>query len=362
MLNVLYIVSTLQKSGPTNQLFNLINNLDRERFEPYLITLSPEPNDSRWADFEKIGVRLTSLKLSRIQGLFFAKRKLNAFLEKLQPDLIHTQGIRADSLLSSLDTKTSWVMTARNFPPEDYLTKFGKLKGNLMVYQHFKAMKKCSYIAACSKTIQAKLKSVNIISTAIQNGVVFPKQTNKREMANEFEKPIFISVGSLIPRKNMSFIISAFNLYRANNKGSLLILGDGFELESLKTAAGENIHLLGNVNNVNEYLLASDVFLSSSLSEGLPNTVLEALSCGIPCLLSDIESHKEIQSEYSTACQTFPLNEGIETLSQTMVDFISSVDKSTKNEAETVAQEKFSAEIMSNNYQEFYLKALNNHV
>src|SRR5690606_9558118 len=103
MKTILYIVSTLKRSGPTNQLFNIIIYLDRSVFEPVLITLSPEPEDSRWQDYQSLGVQMHSLNLSRLGGLFFAKSNLEKLIKKIQPDLIHTQGIRADFLISKLN-------------------------------------------------------------------------------------------------------------------------------------------------------------------------------------------------------------------------------------------------------------------
>lgn len=43
-----------------------------------------------------------------------------------------------------------------------------------------------------------------------------------------------------------------------------------------------------------EYLQCADYTISASLSEGLPNSTLESLACGVPMILSDIDPHKEI--------------------------------------------------------------------
>lgn len=357
---VLYVVSTLTRSGPTTQLHNIIKYLDQEEFEPHLVTLSPEPEDSLLALYEELDVSLYQLNLSRLGGIFKAKKQLEKIIEELSPNIVHTQGIRADSLLSKININGSWLMTSRNYPYDDYPMKFGRLKGGGMARAHISAMRKCSNVIACSKTIANALKPHGIEATAIQNGVNLGGSVHKEAFEmKQLEHPIFITVGSLIHRKNVSYIISAFNLYAERNKGSLVILGDGPEMSMLKTLAqGPRVYLNGNVSNVKDYLKASDYFISASLSEGLPNTVLEALAAGLPVLLSDIPSHHEIAQETSLSCQLFNLGNGEETL----VELLSSIDDifppEAREEAEKLASDVFSAVNMSKNYQGKYKKIL----
>src|SRR5690606_8396576 len=106
-------------------------------------------------------------------------------------------------------------------------------------------------------------------------------------LLSEIPRPIFISVGSLIPRKNMKVLVEAFNVFSKASSGSLVILGGGPEMEKLRSVSCRSIFLQGNVDNVRDYLAGCDYFVSTSLAEGLPNTVLEALAMGLPAILSD---------------------------------------------------------------------------
>jgi glycosyltransferase involved in cell wall biosynthesis len=306
MKKILYIVSTLKRSGPSNQLYNIIRYLDRSKFEPYLITLSPEQKDSRWSDYESLGIQIYSLKMSRLKGFILAKKQIQFLLVKIKPDIIHTQGFRADTLNVKFMNHYVSICTARNYPYYDYTAKYGKIRGNIMAYRHISVLKKLIVIA-CSMTIQTQLKRENITSAVVQNGVdisIYYKIDNKkkydiRKRLGIIEDAfVFVSVGSIIMRKDMQTIIDAFNDARHMRKVQLILLGDGDQLEYLQSQNKNNLILfLGNVNNVIEYLQSADVFISSSLAEGLPNTVLEAMSCGLPCLLSDIPSHREIDKE-----------------------------------------------------------------
>ena len=113
---ILYIVSTLKSSGPINVLFNLIKYLNRDSFEPFILTLSPEPKNSSLSRFQKLGVRVHSLNLSRVQGFIIGKYALKRFVEEHCPDVVHTHGIRADMLSAQCLQPYKRVSTIHNYP------------------------------------------------------------------------------------------------------------------------------------------------------------------------------------------------------------------------------------------------------
>ena len=105
MKKILYIVSTLKISGPINQLSYIIKYLDKQKFQPIVMTLSAEPKeDSMKNYFENVlKIKVETLGLSRLQGLFLAKNNIKQFISQNNIDIVHSQGIRADGLMSKID-------------------------------------------------------------------------------------------------------------------------------------------------------------------------------------------------------------------------------------------------------------------
>jgi glycosyltransferase involved in cell wall biosynthesis len=355
-IKILYLVSTLEKKGPTNQLYYLIKNLDRNLFDAKILTLSKEPENSMKAEFEALEIPVDTLGTGRISGLFKNKKILRKYLKEYNPAIIQSMGIRADSYNSEFDDHYICLTTSRNFPPIDYVKKYGKLKGSLMARKQLDYFKKLT-VVSCSNSIYNQLNQVGIESKVIQNGVDLELYTpkNKKDQSSERKEGfgIFVTVGSLISRKNTKTIVEAFNLL--GSKFHLLVIGEGPEMEELKSLSkNERIAFLGNSKEVNQLLRKADCFISASSAEGLPNAVLEALSCDLPVILSDIEPHKEIVENSVFEILIFNVFDP-ETLKEKILKFTEERDCFLRKGRDLVTS-KFSAEQMSKKYQELYLK------
>lgn len=119
-----------------------------------------------------------------------------------------------------------------------------------------------------------------------------------------------ISAGDLIRRKNYETSIKA--IARANDKRiHYFICGQGPLLEELKRLAVEQnvekqVHFLGYRTDIKELLASSDIFLFSTLQEGLPRSLSEAMACGLPCVVSEIRGNIELvhDGENGYTCDT----------------------------------------------------------
>lgn len=82
-------------------------------------------------------------------------------------------------------------------------------------------------------------------------------------------------------------------------RAKLLVVGDGEERQKIESLIGElgisrNIQLLGTRRDIPRLLAAADVFLLSSISEGIPLTLIEAMAAGLPCVSTAVGGTPEV--------------------------------------------------------------------
>ena len=360
---ILYIVSTLRDSGPTNQLYYLIDNLDDE-FDATILTLSPEPEDSELTRFQELDVEYTTLGLSRLKGVILGPSKLRSAVNQHDPDVIHTQGIRADTLSALFLSNYPRVTTIRNYSHDDYPAKYGRVKGGIMALTHLHAIQRLDHPVACSETIAELVADHDINAKPIQNGVdtttFLPadkrvQQQKRNKLGLPQSKQIIVSVGSLIPRKEPETVIRGFLSSDILDESQLVFLGDGFRREACETIVSESdqIRFEGWVDNVVDYLHAADYFVSASNSEGLPNSVMEALAVGLPVCLSDIEPHQEILRLNEQIGTDFTCGSA-DDLANSLEELVSKKYQSQAEQAVSTANEKLSATRMAADYQQLY--------
>jgi len=317
-LTVLYIVSTLGQTGPTRQLLNLIRHIDRASVEIHVVTLSPEQEHSLEDSFRATGIELHSLQLSRLSGFLLGLRKIRRLVRSISPDIIHSQGFRAD-LLSVWIKHPAKFATQRNNPFSDYPRLYGRLIGRLLAFFHLYTLRKLTVIA-CAKSVYDNSLRYGLNPYVIQNGVdidvFFPLHhtVGKSQLRHEADLPttgrLFLYSGPLITRKNVEYLIETFKAFN-HEDDFLIILGSGPLESELRSMADKNPKVIfrGEVDDVRPYLQVVDYFVSASYDEGLPNSVLEALATGLPVLLSNIPSHREILDFSPLAGELFDLDQ-----------------------------------------------------
>ncbi len=350
-IKVLYVLSTLERCGPVNVLYEIVRNIDLELFDINILTLSPEPKDSRYEEFIKLGVKVTSIGLSRLQLLLNMGKKLKEIVKSINPYIIHSHGYRADLLSGRYLMGYKRVNTIHNYAPYDYKMQYGKVLGAYMAKRHVNTLSKLDYPIACSQFIKNKLEQHNIKVDAVQNGI------DKDKYSLATEKLTIVSVGALIDRKDPLTVLKGFNESKLKDEMQLVLVGEGPLFEQCKAKNLQSVILTGKVNNVHEYLKAADVFISASKAEGLPMAVLEAMASGLMLILSDIEPHKELAGNNSAISHIFKLGD-----TEELSNIINSISKADLSSISLKVRQQlelnFSSEVMSNKYTKIYRNIL----
>lgn len=136
------------------------------------------------------------------------------------------------------------------------------------------------------------------IDTEAYKKVKVNEKKKRAELGLNADDIILISMGDLVKRKNYQTAIKAVK--RTNNsKVHYLICGAGPEMDNLTKLSkslgiDKQVHFLGFRSDIDELLKISDIFLFTSLQEGLPRSLMEAMASGLPCIVSNIRGNIDL--------------------------------------------------------------------
>lgn len=146
-------------------------------------------------------------------------------------------------------------------------------------------------IVACSQSEKEAIEEQGIKNVTFINNGIKPLQIEKKE--NTSNKITIISVGRLSIQKNPKLFNDIASEFKDNPNIKFIWCGDG-ELKSELTSP--NIKCTGWIERkkLENYLANADIYLSTSLWEGLPLSVLEAMSIGLPIVLSNCVGNRDL--------------------------------------------------------------------
>ncbi|MDO4841095.1 MAG: glycosyltransferase family 4 protein [Phoenicibacter congonensis] len=302
-MRIAYVISTLDRCGPVNVLYDIISNLPSQ-YETTIFTLANEPKSSRINDFRQIGCHVYCICNSRIKSMLVGSKLLSKALDSFRPDIVHAHGFRAYLICRGLNYST--VATVHNCIYEDFLTSYGERQARWMTRKEIAALREFDALVACSASNAEFLKrEYGLACECVHNGVdqnrfisldANDRRNLRRELGIEPGRTLLVTTGGCSEWKGTLPLVSGFNsaLADSNASAELHVFGQGPLFEECRGMRLDNVYFHGFDPNVVPWLQAADLFVSASRSEGMPLAVLEALSCGCPALLSDIAPHREI--------------------------------------------------------------------
>jgi len=294
MAKVAFLINSMDGGGAERVVSVLLKNLSRKDRELFLIVLEDKFNydipkdikviklNSKYFGWRKLKSVVEENKINTVISFLGRSNYTNVLArsaghkvyisERINPSQIHKKG------LSGFINRT----LIKNLYPKANLIFSNSLGGRNSLNQDF----------------GISLDKIKVIYNPIDIEKIGNLCLNDlSEYQSIFNQPVIINVGSLNKYKNQAFLIKAFKrvLTQDKIKAKLLILGKGKlkgSLERLvrKLDLEKEVIFLGWQKNPFRFLSKSKVFVLSSITEGFPNVLIEAMACGIPAISTDCPS------------------------------------------------------------------------
>ncbi|MDR1133330.1 MAG: glycosyltransferase [Synergistaceae bacterium] len=298
----------LRFGGAERVMLTVSEELARRGYEVDLVTFDAKgefaeqvPGNIRLYDMRSLGVVRAAYKISK----YLAARAPSAIIAN--GDRCALASFMARKLRPRGSVRTiavvhhdlAGVLGLRGVSFKDMFLAFGKKFPMARVYR------RVDEIAAVSEGAAASV--VNFLGiprrmvSVIYNPVPVEEIREKASQAAEHPWfagggiPVIISSGRLTPHKDFGTLLRAFALLRRETPSRLVILGEGPErekLEALIRSLGleDRAALFGFVENPYKYIARAGLFALSSICEGLPTVIMEAMALGIPAVSTDCPS------------------------------------------------------------------------
>jgi len=365
-IRLMHIVLSLNIGGLERVVINLLKGLDPEIYTQILCCLE-EPG-ALIHEVNRLGVKTISLKKGKgIDYLLLAKLAKVIRQEKI--DIIHSHN-PTPYFYGVLSGKLAGVPViihtrhGRNTPKskrEIYLRRFLSCMTDRIV-----AVSNDSMDAAINRE---KIPSRKVVT--IFNGIDIERYrpnidvvSKKKELGILDSDQVIGIVARLSSEKDHSTLLDAFRIVLGNKKNiKLVIVGDGnlrgeLQQKAQAISVGENTVFLGERHDVPDLLAVFDLFVLSSLTEGISLTLLEAMAAGLPVVATDVGGNAEVVMDSRTGLIVPPADP--RSMANAILKIIrnSSMAKQMGILGRERVSEKFSTSAMVRKYDEIYRNAV----
>jgi glycosyltransferase involved in cell wall biosynthesis len=321
-LKILLIIPSLLKGGAERLVLDILREfLFRKNIQIKLVVFRNEIDYAIDDIYEHIKIIPSSVSLSIKRKPILKINELQNFIEEFEPSIIHTNLFEAELVSSFCNyPKAKWCShihdnmvqlnncSFKTLSNKQALTNYYEKRVLFKNYQknggtHFIAISKHteSYI----ESVQSKYP-VTLFHNAI-NVKRFQKPTHPSPLTLHSSTLTphsstlnLINIGSFVPKKNQTFLLDIIvELNKLNQKVNCIFLGDGpLKCEVEQRAKALKIYdqckFLGNVENVEEYLWNSDVYVHTATYEPLGLVLLEAMAAGLTVVTLDGGGNKDL--------------------------------------------------------------------
>ena len=298
-VRILQVFGGLNRGGAETMVMNLYRNIDRDKIQFDFVTHLDEKGDYE-DEIEKMGGRIYHLPRYKVYNHL---RYIKAWKNLLKNNNFHAVHGHMNSTASIYlkISKECGIPTVAH----SHSTSSGKgLKSKIIEFYHREINSVSDYKFACSKEAGYWLFGKEAQFLIMNNGIDTKKFKFNEENRIRTRKDLGISNGDVVlihvgnyrPVKNHKFIVDIFNKLALEDERYKLVFVGSRVKENIHSRINKNVEnkilFLGSRSDVDNLLMASDIFLLPSIYEGLPVSTIEAQTSGLKCLVSDNVSHE----------------------------------------------------------------------
>ncbi len=301
-MHILFFINSLSGGGAERVTVNLANNWAEKGWQITIVTLAEESMDAYElsANINRIALNMSDSSPSLISALannFHRLRALRKCLRREKPDVAIAMMTTANCLLALAGRHgtTRLIGSERTYPPQYPLGRIWET-ARRKLYHRLDVM-----VALTEESRDWLFRNTNSQNIeVIPNPAPFPLVASPpRIMPFGYlrnDRKVALSVGSLVKLKAFDRLIEAFaRLANDFSEWDLVIVGEGPERDALLSLAqeqgiGERLILPGRAGNIADWYMAADAFAMTSLFEGFPNVLVEAMAHGLPVLSVDCDT------------------------------------------------------------------------
>ena len=182
--------------------------------------------------------------------------------------------------------------------------------------QILRAIERCHGVIARSGDLAKRLASagadaskLHTIYNGVHTDVFHPRDQAeaRRELGLDPAANVFLFVGNFLPVKNPALLVRAFARYRetSGDHTSVLLMAGKGPMQAEMAALADSLGIAASVRQtgpltsrqIAQHMTAADALCLSSVNEGLPNVILEAMACGLPVLSTNVGGIAEVIDE-----------------------------------------------------------------
>jgi glycosyltransferase involved in cell wall biosynthesis len=312
-IRICHIITKLELGGAQKNTLYTVSHLDPSKFETFLI--SGEQGILDFEAMEKLGERVIFAREMKrsINPLFdlIALIKLTIVLKKIRPHIIHTHSSKAGILgrwagfFAGVKVRIHTIH-GFGFSPFHPLP----VRWLFIFLERITSLVTTYFICVSENNLKEGIR-LGIIkggkAEIIRSGVEIEKFMNanvevekkKRELGIPLDKKIIGMVACFKPQKApLDFVRIARILKDKRDDLHFVMIGDGelrerIEEEILRLGLKDNFSILGWRKDVEEIFKIVDLFVLTSLWEGLPQVIPQAYASGVPMVVSDVDGNRE---------------------------------------------------------------------